>query len=146
MNCLDMLCHLVTAVLRRRIYKPKKIFLVVDSECTIAAVESQETVLQPYSNRVVEVEEHWRGFKRASIKVCPLQHTPGTENIADLASRGLATSKDMTERYKLSHLTKVGVAHIAELPQPTGVSQIHCWFKYQFLSENLQNLVFSNLC
>jgi len=70
--------------------------MVGDSECTIATVEAEDTVLQAFfANRVSEVEEHIRGFKKLGVKVGKLMHTPGLKNIADLATRGHATAEDV---------------------------------------------------
>ena len=42
-----------------------------------------------------EVEEHIRGFKSKGVEVGKLMHTPGLENPADLATRGLASLRDV---------------------------------------------------
>ena len=87
MNSLVMLCHLLTAILPGLVDQPAEIVPRGDSECTIATVECEDTVLQPFfANRVSEIEEHMWGYEKASIKVAPLMHTPGTENIADLGT------------------------------------------------------------
>ena len=55
-------------------------------------------MLQPFfANHVSEVEEHIRGFEKAGVKVAPLMHTPGDENIADLGTRGHAEAKDVAQ-------------------------------------------------
>ena len=96
MNSLVMLCHLITALLPGLVKLPKEIVMVGDSECTIATVEAEDTVLQPFfANHVSEVEEHIRGYEKTGVKVGPLMHTPGLENVADLATRGHATAEDM---------------------------------------------------
>ena len=68
---------------------PKKILIAGDSECTIALVETKETILKPFfANRVYEILEHFRGYRSKGVEAEPLHHVPGEENPANLATRG----------------------------------------------------------
>ena len=66
MNSLVILCRLITALLPGLVELPKEVVLIGDSEATISAVETENTLLQPFfTNRVSEVEEHIRGILSA---------------------------------------------------------------------------------
>ena len=88
MNGLLLLCRLVTAVLPGLTDRMESITLVGDSQCTIASVESEHTILGPwFSNRVGEVREHMEDWGRL-CPVNPLYHLPSDLNPADLVTRG----------------------------------------------------------
>ena len=90
------LARLVTAVLEGFPVQPKSIFLAVDSECTISAVEAKDRVLQVwFSNRVAEVNDHMDAWRRKGIEVEELHHWPGLSNVADLATKGKASLGDI---------------------------------------------------
>ena len=48
-----------------------------------------------FGNRVAEVQNHMADWVKQGIKVEPLYHWPGTDNIADIATKGEATVKDI---------------------------------------------------
>jgi hypothetical protein len=79
---------------------PVRISLMGDSECTIAAVECEDGVLQTwFGNRVSEIIEHMRGWEKSNpgIVVDKLHHWPGPRNIADIATKGRASIQDVDE-------------------------------------------------
>ena len=57
----------------------------------ITAVESNSARLRPYlANRVGEVDDYIASWldKYPDLDINPLLHMPGTDNVADLATRG----------------------------------------------------------
>ena len=55
------LTRLVMAIIESFPYKVRSIFLATDSECTIAAIETQDQVLQAWcANRVAEIVDHMK--------------------------------------------------------------------------------------
>ena len=48
-----------------------------------------------FTNRVAEYLDHEADWRARDIVVHPLHHWPGTENIADIATKGLATVEDV---------------------------------------------------
>ena len=76
--------------------KPTSIFIAGDSECTISVVECEDKILGTwFANHVAEVQDHFRDWEQQGIKVEKLHHWPGKENIADIATKGEATVKDI---------------------------------------------------
>ena len=76
--------------------KPSSIFLAGDSQCTISAMECEDKVLGMwFGNRVAEIQDHMADWTRQGITMEPLHYWPGTDNIADLATKGEATMKDI---------------------------------------------------
>ena len=79
-------------------YPVKRITFIGDSECAISAAESEDGVLKPWlSNWVGEISKQREAWSRGGIIVDPLYHTPGPLNVADLATRGTATPKDVAK-------------------------------------------------
>ena len=95
--------------------KPCRISMFGDSQCTISALESVTAVLGPYfANRILELESTRNGWgtmnldnemKETPLKlvlaendhvlVDPVYHTAGDLNIADMATRGKVSVKDI---------------------------------------------------
>ena len=76
--------------------KPTSIFIAGDSECTISVVECQDKILGTwFGNRVAEIQDHFRDWENQGIKVEPLHHWLGRDNIADIATKGEATINDV---------------------------------------------------
>ena len=48
-----------------------------------------------FGNRVAEIQDHMADWERQGIDVEPLHHWLGTDNIADLATKGKATLRDI---------------------------------------------------
>ena len=48
-----------------------------------------------FGNRVAEIQDHMADWTRQGITVEELHHWPGTDNIADLATKGKATVRDI---------------------------------------------------
>ena len=62
----------------------------------MSAVECQDKVLYTwFANRVAEITDHMDKWERKGILVDKLQHWLRVENIADLATKGRATFKDI---------------------------------------------------
>ena len=98
MRGLLLLVRLVKALLPGFPSPPSEIFLAGDSECTIVSVEADDRLLDVwFNNRVAEVKDEMASWERAGIEVNPLHHWPGTDNIADLATKGKAVLKDVLE-------------------------------------------------
>ena len=100
MNSLVLAARLNTLVLRSLSERPDCLTILGDSECCIAAVESEGGRLAPYlANRRAELLETFESWKGAypELEVRPLHHVPGTLNTADLATRGTATGPLVTE-------------------------------------------------
>ena len=90
------LVRLVTEILSGMAKKPTKIFLAGDSECTISAVDCKDKVLDTwFANRVLEIHDHFKEWEELGIEVEELHHWPGKQNIADIATKGEATFKDI---------------------------------------------------
>ena len=100
LNGLLVLARLVSAAVEGMVEKPEKIILGGDSQCTIAAVNSNTSTLAPYfRNRVSEiVDDHVAKWASGddNIEVENLQYVPGPENPADLGTWGEATQSDVT--------------------------------------------------
>ena len=99
MNGMVLGTRLSNLALRSMLEKPAKLTILGDSECCIAAVESDHGKLAPYlANRRVEVLEAFEawGSSYPDMEVRPLHHVPGGLNIADLATRGTATAQQVT--------------------------------------------------
>ena len=75
--------------------KPKSCVIMLDSECTIATVESPSKNLKPFFlNRKTEILENLDSIR----KICPvepLQWIPTEHNISDILTRGTATPEDI---------------------------------------------------
>ena len=64
------LTRLITATIEGFPYKVRNIFLATDSECTIAAIETQDRVLQTwFANRVAKVVDHMKSWERKEVEV-----------------------------------------------------------------------------
>ena len=73
----------------------ERIILASDSEAFIAATEKSSGTLGPYlTSRVSEFHLNMEDMRQKTF-VEPLQHVPGVLNIADLATRGQATNKEV---------------------------------------------------
>ena len=111
MSGLVVLCRLMDALLPALDVKPRRVTLIGDSSCVIAAADFNAAALAAYfSNRVVEVlelMEKW-GIKSnllatqeitnevlEDVIVDTLQHTAGPLNPADLATRGTMNAADI---------------------------------------------------
>ena len=94
-NGFRILVKLSNLVLRSLREKPSRITMILDSECTIAAMESEHGHLTAYlANRrgeYLETMEAW-ATEYPDLQVDPLQHTPGPENISDIGTRSTVTS------------------------------------------------------
>ena len=90
------LVRLISALLPGMVDKTSSIFLAGDSQCTISAMECEDRILGMwFGNRVAEIQDHMADWKRQGITVEELHHWPGTDNIADLATKGKATVRDI---------------------------------------------------
>lgn len=95
LNGLLILCRLISACKSGLALPPDRITVIGDSECTISSVESEEGILAPYfARRCEEIEEHMKNWSQ-TCQVDPLYHTPGSLNISDLATRGVAKDTDV---------------------------------------------------
>ena len=57
--------RLITAILDGLPYKPAEIFIALDSQCTISALEAEDKILGIwFTNRVSEINDHRDGWKR----------------------------------------------------------------------------------
>ena len=91
-----LLHRLITAVLPGLSKKPRKIWRLADSQCTISAIEADGKILGIwFANRVEEIGEHARSWEEMGINVMPMLHWPGLTNPADLGTKGQATIEDM---------------------------------------------------
>ena len=83
--------------------KPVNCIFMLDSECTIATLESSSTSLKPFFlNRKQEIIENMESIR----KVCPLepvQWIPSQDNISDLLTRGTATVGDISQTSAWQH-------------------------------------------
>ena len=78
--------------------RPSRVTFCLDSECTIAAVDSENGLLKPYlANRRAVVKgklQEWRK-KFPEIEIEELQHIAGLLNPADLPTRSNCTAKEV---------------------------------------------------
>ena len=92
--------RLATLAMRSLRDKPTNIKFILDSECTIAAMESEHGRLACYlANRrgeFLDTMEQWKE-EFPHLKVEKLLHTPGPLNISDLGTRDGVTS-DLVDR------------------------------------------------
>ena len=90
-----LVARLITAILDGLPYKPAEIFVALDSQCTISALEAKDKILGIwFTNRVSEINDHKDEWKRRSIVVHPVHHWPD-DHVADLGTKGKATVKDV---------------------------------------------------
>ena len=93
-----MLGRLITTVLDGVQFPPIEIMIVGDSESTISTVEADHRVLYIwFTNRVADYLDNESDWRTRGIDVFPVQHWPGLQNIADIATKGLATLDDVQE-------------------------------------------------
>ena len=100
MNGHVMGVRLANVVLRSLPEKPSKLTFLLDSECTIAAVESEHGHLSAYlANRRAEVLETVREWKELypGLTVEPLYHLAGPLNTSDLATRDTVVAEQVGE-------------------------------------------------
>ena len=65
-------------------------FLALDSEYTISALETEDRVLAIwFANRVAKISDHMDEWKRAGIKVYEVHHCHRPKNMADLGAYNL---------------------------------------------------------
>ena len=92
MRGLLLLARLIKILLPGFPLAPTEIFLAGDSECTISMMEADDRLLDVwFTNWVAEIKDEMAAWQQKDIHVHPLHHWPGTENIADLATKGKAT-------------------------------------------------------
>ena len=88
--------RLVSSLLPGLPYKPRMIFPVSDSECIISCLEAQDRVLESwFSNRVAEANDHMDRWRQQGIEVPSVHHWPGSQNVADLGTKGKAKLEDV---------------------------------------------------
>ena len=96
MNGFVTAIRLTTLAMRSLKEKPVRVRFILDSECTISALESEHGRLTAYlANRRGEALDTWQAWKDEfpQLKVEPLLHTPGPLNIGDLGTRDMVTAK-----------------------------------------------------
>ena len=92
-----ILSRLLKVVCNAMDTKPSEIYIAVDSECTISAMEKSGGVLAPYfASRVSEVASNLSDLAEESV-VHPIQHVPGALNPADLPTRAYSSPEDVME-------------------------------------------------
>ena len=90
-----VLSRLMLTVVKAVRFPVERIILASDSEAFIAATEKSTGTLGPYlTSRVSEFHLNLEDMRKKTF-VEPLQHVPGTHNIADLATRGQATNQEI---------------------------------------------------
>ena len=98
-NALLTAYKMVDVCLRSLNVKPENVYFLIDSECLVAALQSQRGKLAPYlANRRAEMgDEYVQRWEEIhpEVKVHPPLHIPGLQNVADLGTRGLAVAKDI---------------------------------------------------
>ena len=108
LSALVILVRLVNTVMRSLEVPPIRCTLMGDSTCVVAACDLNANALQPFfCNRVVEIVstmKSWGEFETCPVTeelsmtrvqdmdakcvVDPIQHVPGTRNVADMPTRG----------------------------------------------------------
>ena len=70
---------------------------LVEKNCIVIIFEEGAYIVEGISdrNRVPEVQDHMADWEKQGIVVEPLHHWPGTDNIADIATKGEATVRDI---------------------------------------------------
>ena len=116
LNGMVVMSRLISIVTKSMPEKPCRITMIGDSECTIAALENQTANLASYfANRIMEVEDKMKswGVKVPEenclldteeeilmgdypTEVDPVFHIAGTDNVADLATRGAASVRSIS--------------------------------------------------
>ena len=82
-----ILTRLLKVVVNAMDIKPEQITPVVDSQCTISALEKSGGLLAPYfASRVSEAMENLSELAEETV-VLPVQHVPGPLNPADIPTR-----------------------------------------------------------
>ena len=79
---------------------PSRVIFGLDSECMIAAVDSEKGILMAYlANRRATILIAIRDWKERypSVEIEDFQHLAGTLNPTDLATRSLCSAEDVCE-------------------------------------------------
>ena len=121
LNGLLILTRLVSACLDGLSRLPNRIRLIRDTEYMISSVESGEGILAPYfTKRCDEIEEHMNKW-RDTIVMDPLYQMPGSLNINDLATRGLA--KD--EKVDIGYMWQEGPVYLKYKRRMATLERLH---------------------
>ena len=103
MNGLVVGVRLINIVLLSLPQQPSSITFILDSECTIATVESDHGHQTPYlANRWAEVLETFQEWENqyTDLVIDKLQHIAGPLNISDIATRDTVTAEEVQEQLK----------------------------------------------
>ena len=96
MRGLLILARLVTTVVKAVSHLPKSVLLAGDSQTIISAMEASDRLLDVwYGNRVEECHEQMQIWENSGVIVEDMQHWPGDDNIADIATKGQAKLADV---------------------------------------------------
>ena len=95
MSGLLLMCWAISNSLPGLVELPGIISLFGDSKCSVLSVDSSKILGTLMGNRVKEVNYHMESSEKRGIKVDQLHHWSGKLNIADLATKGKATLKDV---------------------------------------------------
>jgi hypothetical protein len=91
-----VLTRLTKTAVQASASRPEKVILLADSQCVIAAVNTQGSALAPYfANRVSEIQENLKEIRNLCDELEPPACIPGRLNTADIGTRGLAHAKDV---------------------------------------------------
>ena len=97
MSSAALLGRLTLLVLRSAGFQPEETLMLLDSECTVAALQRREGTLKPYfAHRTAEVAEAIEAMKLLCPLVHPMQAVAGHHNAADIATRGQASVSDIS--------------------------------------------------
>ena len=92
-----ILTRLLKVVVAAMDDKPSEVTTVVDSQCTISAMEKSGGLLAPYfASRVSEASMNLTELSEETL-VHPIQHVPGVLNPSDIATRANSTFEDVKE-------------------------------------------------
>ena len=97
MSSAVLLGRLMLLVLRSAGFQPEETLMLLDSECSVAALQRRDGTLRPYfAHRTAEVAETIDAMKLLCPVVHPMQAVAGRHNAADIATRGSASVRDIT--------------------------------------------------
>ena len=92
--------RLLLEVVKAMSEKPKNIYVIGDSQCTISALEKSGDSLGPYfCNRVSETCQNLAEVRSVAegVDIAPVTHISGKLNPADLATRETGAYADLKE-------------------------------------------------
>ena len=97
MSSATLAARITLLVVRGAGFRTKEVVIALDSECSVAALQKRDGLLKPYfAHRAVEVAEARQELGRLCPVVGEVVAVSGSQNPADIATRGRAAPVDIS--------------------------------------------------